>query len=640
MRKHLLHFILLSHSFFGAQAQNLDSLKNLVYIQKGAPRIKTLGELSYQLMYEDPGLAAHYGGLAVKDALVQPDSLLLAQALNDLSMPYLVIGKYDSVISLNQRAYAIRMKANKSALAAANLAKIGQAYYEIGNYKQSIIAYGKACFIYEKLSDTAHLVQMCNNMGTLFEKYKANEEAMQWYTKSRELAHAIGDERSEALAKVNQSILFRKAGDTRKAELLMMTVKPYMELKAYANERAKYYESFGVLCRLTNRPEEGKEYYTKALAAYEEQGDEPGLANVHRNLGFCFSDLNQQMKALEHFEEALYFARKNKLLDQTQNILFDLYEWHKLNKNPSKALYFLELHKSCADSVYNLETNTLVQNYSAKYQLERHKNETLKKDRTLLQTQVILVRRTNMLLLSIGVAFILMIVFGAYWLYYQQKKRQLVQQNQLAMNEERVRISRDLHDNLGAELTWIASEMDLRAYAETNIIQRERLNDLAEKMRSAMRSLRDTIWAIHQTQSTLEQLFIRLTDNTKSILEVGRIQLVLPETIPSIILSPAQSLHVYRILKEGITNAIKYAYCSHLLIEVKVQENNLHLIMRDNGKGFKLEDHYAAGYGLRNMESRANENGMQLIINSSPGHGTELKLYLPIIAQIQAKFKG
>jgi len=630
MRKQLLHSLILCLSFVGANAQNLDSLKNLVYLQKGSQRIQTLGELSSQIMHANPELAIFYGNLAVKDALVQPDSLLLAQALSDLSKPYLIKGKNDSVIGLNQRAYTIRMKVNKLGLAATNLSNIGRAYDQIGNLKQGIIAYSKACFIYERLADTTQWVQMCNNLGTLFEKYNAHDKSMHFYTKARELAHIIGDERNEALAKLNQSNLYRKAGDTRKAELLMMSVKPYMEVKANANDRAKFYQSFGVLCRLTNRPEEGKEYYFKSLAAYEEQGDELGLANVHRNLGFCFGDLNQQKKALFHFEEALFYARKNNLLDQSQKILHDLYKWHKLNNNPTKALYFMELQKNCADSVYQLETNTLVQNYNTKYQFERNKNESLIKDRILLKSQLTSVRRTNMVLLGIGIVLFLVIAFGVYWTYYQQKKKQFAQINELAINKERVKISRDLHDNLGSELTYIASEMDLRAYAETNIIQRERLNDIAEKMRIAMRNLQDTIWAIHQTQSSLKQLLVRLSDNTKSILEVGKIQLVLPETIPLIILSPAQTLNVYRILKEGITNAIKYSYCSHLLIDVKVQEKNLHLIMRDNGKGFKLEDHYAAGYGLRNMESRANENNIQLIINSSPGHGTELKLYLPI----------
>jgi signal transduction histidine kinase len=630
MRKQLLHSLILCLSFVGANAQNLDSLKNLVYLQKGSQRIQTLGELSSQIMHENPELAIFYGNLAVKDALVQPDSLLLAQALSDLSKPYLIKGKNDSVIGLNQRAYTIRMKVNKLGLAATNLSNIGRAYDQIGNLKQGIIAYSKACFMYERLADTAQWVQMCNNLGTLFEKYNAHDKSMHFYAKARELAHIIGDERNEALAKLNQSNLYRKAGDTRKAELLMMSVMPYMEVKANANDRAKFYQSFGVLCRLTNRPEEGKEYYLKSLAAYEEQGDELGLANVHRNLGFCFGDLNQQEKALFHFEEALFYARKNNLLDQSQKILQDLYKWHKLNNNPSKALYYLELQKICADSVYNLETKTLVQNYNTKYQYEPNKNESIIKDRILLKSQLTSVRRTNMVLLGIGIVLFLVIAFGVYWTYYQQKKKQFAQINELAINKERVKISRDLHDNLGSELTYIASEMDLRAYAETNIIQRERLNDIAEKMRIAMRNLQDTIWAIHQTQSSLKQLLVRLSDNTKSILEVGKIQLVLPETIPLIILSPAQTLNVYRILKEGITNAIKYSYCSHLLIDVKVQEKNLHLIMRDNGKGFKLEDHYAAGYGLRNMESRANENNIQLIINSSPGHGTELKLYLPI----------
>lgn len=635
MRKQLLILVFSLLHLLGANAQAVDSLEKALAKQKGVMRIQTLGELAYQLMYDNPEQALAYGRLAVKEALVQPDSLVLAQALNDLSMPFLITGKNDTVIVLNQQAYAMRMKAGKLALAAANLSKIGQAHYEMGNYKKCLIAQAKACFIYERLNDTAHVVQMSNNMGALFERFKANEEAMRWYTKARDLAHAIGDERSEVLAKINQAIVYRKFGDTRKAELLMMAVKPYIEQKGFANEKAKYYESFGVLCRLTKRAEEGKEYYLKALVAYEEQGDEPGLSNVHRNLGYCYSDLNQQKKALENFETALFYARKNNLKDQTQKTLLDLSEWHQTNKNPAKALEYLLAHKACADSIYNQETNQLIQEYSAKYQLEQHKNQTLVKEKQLLQTQVSLKRRTNLLILSIGIALVLALLLGLYWMYYQHKKKVMLQKNQMAMNEERVRISRDLHDNLGSELTWLASEMDLRAYAETNFIQRERLNELAEKMRGAMRSLRDTIWAIHQTQSSLEQLLARLSDNTRAILEIGRIQLVLPESTPSMVLSPAQTLHVYRILKEGITNAIKYADCNHILIEAKLSENTLHLIMRDNGKGFRLEENYASGYGLRNMESRATENGMQLIINSSPGYGTELKLYLPIITQMQ-----
>ena len=635
MRKILLYFYAIFLFGVVVQAQTIDSLQQALNSQKGAARIKTLGELSYQLMYDQPSEAIAYGSRAVKEALGQPDSLLMAQAYNDLSLPYLVTGNFDSVIILNTHAYRIRMKAGKAALAAANLAKIGQAYYELGNYKQSIIEQAKACYIYEKLGDTARLVQMSNNMGALFEKYKANIEAMKWYTQARELAEAIGDERGEALAKINQSILYRKAGDFRKAELLMLAVKPFMESKGFVNERAKYYESFGVLCRATKRPDEGKDYYEKALEAYLEQGDEPGLANVYRNLGLCYVDLKQSKKALDFFEQALFFARKNNIQDQVQKILFDLYEWHKYNGNASKALSYLEAHKACSDSVYNTQTTQSIQEYSAKYQLERHKATTLQKQKELLEAQVAIKKRNILLMWSIGITLLLALILVIYRWYYTQKRQAIIHQNELAMNEERVRISRDLHDNLGSELTWLASEMDLRAYAETNFIQRERLNELAEKMRGAMRSLRDTIWAIHQNQSTLEQLLGRLSENTRAVLEVGKIQLNLPENIPTITLSPAQTLHVYRIMKEAITNAIKYADCNHILIEAKVNEETLHLILRDNGKGFKLEEHYASGYGLRNMESRANENGMQLVINTSPGYGTELKLYMPIITQMQ-----
>ncbi len=311
------------------RAQGVDSLQRQLQHVIGSDRILLLNELCYQLMYEDPKLAISYGHEALQMALKQDDSLLLAQTYNDLSMPYLITGNLDSVLVLNQLSYAIRMRNGAPGLAASNLSKMGQAYYEMGAYKKSILNQSKAYYILLALKDSARLVQMSNNLGVLFEKNKVYNLAKKWYVKSEQLAMALGDERSYYLARINQAIMARKMGQLKYSETLFLECKPYMERKGSLNELAKYYEAFGVLYRETGRNEQGVEHYVKALAAYQEQGDELGLANVYRNLANCYSDLNQNNLARENFEKALALALKNAQLDMVQMLQYDLYDWQE-----------------------------------------------------------------------------------------------------------------------------------------------------------------------------------------------------------------------------------------------------------------------------------------------------------------------
>lgn len=615
------------------RAQVVDSLQKQLQSAFGSDRILLLNELCYQLMYENPNQAIDYGNEALQLALRQDDSLLLAQTYNDFSMPYLVTGNLDSVLVLNQLSYAIRMRNGAPGQAASNLSKMGQAYFEMGLYKESMLNQSKAYYILLAIRDSARLVQISNNLGVLFEKNKVYDLAKKWYVKSEELAMQLGDERGFYIARVNQAILARKMGDFNLAETLFKECKPYMESKGTYNELTKYYEAYGVLYRESGRNALGVEYYQKALRAYHLQGDEVGLANIYRNLANCYADLNQKSLALLNFEKALSFASKNDLFDQMQTIQYDLYSWHKQQDNTAKAMYFLEQHLLNKERVYNKETQDLILDYSARYNLAQHKNEALQKEKELLSTQVKLKTKTQLLQLSI--AIVLLISLSLWWLYRSsmQKKLALQQENKLNMQEERIRISRDLHDNLGADLTWIASELDLMAYSAAPNQTRSKLDEMADKMRLAMRSLRETIWAIHQEESSLEQVIIRLKENAKSALEQAHIAFAFELPNNTYLLTPAQTLHLYRILKEALNNSIKHAQCEHVLLKVYESNKQLILSYTDDGIGLPQDDNFRKGYGLNNMKERALAAGFAYTLGSTKGFG--LNLNIPIIIQMQ-----
>lgn len=629
----VLLFILLLVSGM-LRAQGVDSLKNQLKTVLGSDRILLLNELCYQLMYEDPNLAISYGTEALQAALKQEDSLLLAQTYNDLSMPYLVTGNFDSVLVLNQLSYAIRMRHGAPGLAASNLSKMGQAYFEMGAYKQSVLNQSKAYYILLAINDSARLTQLSNNLGVLFEKNKVYDLAKKWYVISEQLAIALGDERSYYVARINQAILARKMGEIKFSENIFNECLPYMESKGTANELAKYYEAFGVLYRETGRNEQGVAHYVKALAAYQQQGDEVGLANVYRNLANCYADLNQKNLARENFEKALELAMKNELQDQVQMLQYDLYDWHKKQGNTVKALLYLEQHQRNKEQVYNKETQSLIIDYSTRYKVAQHKNEVLQKEKELLSTQVNLKSRTQWLQLSIGI--VLLVSLSLWWLYRNnlQKKLALQQEHKLNMQEERIRISRDLHDNLGADLTWIASELDLMAYTATPNQTRNKLDEMADKMRLAMRSLRETIWAIHQEESSIEQVVMRLQENAKSALAQAHINFTyeLPES--NYLLSPAQTLHLYRILKEAINNSIKHAQCNAINLRVEATSKQLLLAYTDDGKGLPNEQDLRKGYGLNNMKERAQAAGFGYELVKQKGFG--LNLSIPLIIQTQS----
>jgi signal transduction histidine kinase len=231
-------------------------------------------------------------------------------------------------------------------------------------------------------------------------------------------------------------------------------------------------------------------------------------------------------------------------------------------------------------------------------------------------------------------AMLFLSILAGLIFYYQQRKIQ-EQQQQLAIQErvisERERISRDLHDNIGAQITYIISSMD---WAKTQIPQKntalqERFAHLRDNTQSLMSSLRDTIWTLNKKAITPQDFFDRIRQyvsyniQRNSTLEIAFFENIESENeIP-----PNIVLNLFRICQEAMQNVVKHADANVMTISmICTEKNELKIAISDDGKGFDHENRREDSFGLDNMRYRAEEINATISILSSKGKGTSVEL--------------
>jgi two-component system, NarL family, sensor kinase len=198
----------------------------------------------------------------------------------------------------------------------------------------------------------------------------------------------------------------------------------------------------------------------------------------------------------------------------------------------------------------------------------------------------------------------------------------------LAREEERRRLRRDLHDQLGPNLAAAALELDrARDLATTDLATADKLfEDLAERIREAVRDVRQLVDELRPPAldelgllGALQEQIRRFANSPTSIL------LQAPDELGQ--LPAAVDLAAYRIACEALTNAIRHAEASQCIIRL-AYTTKLELEVTDDGRGLPAQPR--AGLGLASMRDRAAELGGSCTVISSPGHGTQVRAWLPV----------
>jgi signal transduction histidine kinase len=227
------------------------------------------------------------------------------------------------------------------------------------------------------------------------------------------------------------------------------------------------------------------------------------------------------------------------------------------------------------------------------------------------------------------IIIVLAVAVQRYRLRWQHRLLKLEEQRALA--NERSRIARDLHDDLGTALTGLALELDLvgRDTSDKPSLA-VRLCQTAQRTRDLAERMREVVWTVNPRCDTVSSFADFLEAQVEQFLSARdiRIKLDFPEDIPPIPLDAKARHHLALSVREALNNVIRHADAKEVTVSLELTVQILAVRVRDNGTGFLPAEE--SGHGLANLRARMEEIGGTLQCISAPGEGTIISFELPL----------
>ena len=222
----------------------------------------------------------------------------------------------------------------------------------------------------------------------------------------------------------------------------------------------------------------------------------------------------------------------------------------------------------------------------------------------------------------------LVMFFGALYAFYRYRLAQAVK-----VVRVRERIARDLHDEIGSTLSSVSlfSSVAQKKAADKAPEASELLGRITDSTTQVLEAMNDIVWAVNADNDDLASVIKRMHAFAVSVTEARgcKLHLHADEELKVRRLEMTQRKNLYLIFKEAVNNAMKYADCANLRIELLRDRSSVVLRVVDDGRGFDpnaINGAVGGGNGLGNMHKRAAEIPGDLIITSAPGQGTAVEL--------------
>jgi signal transduction histidine kinase len=208
-------------------------------------------------------------------------------------------------------------------------------------------------------------------------------------------------------------------------------------------------------------------------------------------------------------------------------------------------------------------------------------------------------------------------------------------EQQHAIERDRARIAKDIHDELGAGLTQItlASELARRGpVAETQRC----LAQILESARSLTRAMDETVWAVDPRNDTLDGLMTYICKYALDYMRVAgiRCRLDVPSQLPSVPVNSETRHNLFLSVKEALNNVVKHAGATEVWLRLHVRPEGFALVIEDNGQGLPAPgaprqadagQRLSSGQGLGNFNARLESIGGKCTLSSRPGEGTRVE---------------
>jgi two-component system, NarL family, sensor histidine kinase UhpB len=641
----LLYTFCLSSVF--SQSKKTDSLwLALKQAKEDTAKVNTLNALSFEFRYINTDTSGYFANTALALATKLNYEMGIADSKVRIGMLCATLGKYENGAKSAEEALVLYKKilsADNESTKERLLRKIGSTYNVIGhnrisqgNYPQGLEVSFMALKIREELGDKKGISDTEYNIGNIYISQHNYPEALKHYYASLKLSEQLGIKKDICwMYNAIGYVYFQQGNDLEASKNYSIAIRLADEVNDQFTLGEIYINQATMNDRKRNYSEALK-YNFDALKIYVQIGNKEQIGFIYNNIGSIYTKQKKYNLASEYLKKALSFSKKSGNLIYT---ILSYENWSSLDSAQGDYKHSLEHYKVAVayrDSLINAENSKKIVQQQMQYAFDK-KEDSLKQKQFIMDTKLTVQKKQKYFYWA-GLALLALLSIFVFQNFRNQKKinklaieahakqkAELELQNQQAILKERLRISSELHDEVGATLSGIAmySHLTKEQMKRGLSIEIEKsLNVMQESSTQMVDKLSDIVWLINPEQDPLEKLITRLEEYAIQMAAIKdmKVKIHVPEKIADIHLPIEQRRNIYLFCKEAINNAVKYSNATTLELSIKEMDGKLEFSVSDNGQGFDAVM-VRRGNGLENMQKRADDIGAKLILQSKLNEG-------------------
>ena len=614
-------------------------------------------------------LCAQKNGQELIDSLLgelslQKQDTAVINLQNAISLQNTFLGNFDTAIYYVNCAMKLAEKKHYKKGIADACYNTGNIFDSKGNRTAALEKYFQSLKIQQEIGNTVGIIDAYMNIGSNYHSIGNETEAITYELIALKIAEKINDRYRIASCYINISLIYNSQGNYEEAEKnalasLKMAAQignKYVQVTNYINLGLIYYylnrypqalqsydSALNISLLLKNKidvaysyngialikemmkdyPEALRNNYA-AMKIQEETADKYGMSISCQNLGSVYTKSNNPAEGRKWALKALALSKE---LGDKVNIrdIYQILLWADSSLGNFKAAF--EDHKMYSlykDSLFNEENTRKITQSVMQYEFDKKQLSDSLKNKEIKELAAIqLKRQKTFTYASVIVGILLLALSILIYFYYKQVATQ-------KQKTERLRLSRDLHDDIGSTLSSMGmySKIAIDKLQEQNSKEAfevlDKMNSLSRRMSDQMN---DLVWNINPDNDSMQQTADRMKLIAAKALEPLDINYRFNThgINENIFLSIEQRKNLLLLFKEAINNITKYAACKNVNVDLSFRNGLVMLNISDDGIGFDVNGDVSentGGNGLRNMKTRITQLGGSFSISSETGKGT------------------
>lgn len=638
-----------------------------------------MDDMAWDLRNRDPETAYAIAKemLPLADAL--GDLEMQARAWNHFGLYFQNKGDFEQAVQHYQKGLELRFQTGNPLRIASSLNNLGIQQRLMGRYKDALSYFLGAQkildnrWLWKFLGDEGRkdLARVKNNIGVCYKYFGRFEDAQNYFSDAARIWEGLEDFNGIAESYLNQ------AGLNETVQHYDFALHQYEMAKTIAIDNgslkieAKSCLGIGNIFLRRGIPDSAFARYGRSLQLAEAVKDLPLQAIALRNQSLAQYDLGDQAGADTTLQKALSMYEKSKMEKDIALAHYEVAKRALAGGNDSLAIHYLvksleiiyslkieslaypvleslnRAYEASGDSekafVVSGLIKQLLESYPNRYRKEKLVNEELNNE---LQIQELRSRISTLLFFVVAAVLGLVILS----LVLRQKSHRIERQKQeydelfrkqqelvtesllRGHQEERDRLSEQLHDDLGGTLSMIVNhfkglEKDHLQFSDPQFkIVLAQLEEAVKKVRQISQDLSSQVLSRYGLVSHVETMAELCRTSGK--LEIDFIHHDIGNRINTELL-----YDIYRLINESVTNTVKHARASKISVQLICKDSELTLMVEDDGIGFditKLAGRSRKSLGMENLKALTVKNKGELSIDSSPGNGTTIIVNIPL----------